>query len=679
MTTTFRSLDSYLTHSAQSSTDSKFMPAHSNGAPSLDPEGFRTLFEYHPDAQMLWDPVADRIIEANGRACSLLGRDRSALLQLPVSQLHRGERGALVVFTEAVLERGEAWTNSLSCERPDGSRIPVEYNARRMPAADGDQLLIAARDLTTVRRRELHSDADAYVRGGLSEWRRVERLFADIESDNQLILRAAGEGIYGIDANGQTTFVNPAAEGMLGFRADELVGRGMHATIHHSHEDGGDYPVGDCPIYGAFREGAVQHRDDEVFWRKDGSSFPVEYTSTPIVDRGRLVGAVIVFRDISDRRDAEERLRNAMAELEQLKHRLELENDYLQEVLKEETNYREIVGRSRAVREVVRKIELVAPTDAPVLISGASGTGKELIARAIHGASRRGDRPLIRVNCAAVPADLFESEFFGHVRGAFTGAVADRVGRFELADQGTLFLDEIGEIPLELQGKLLRVLQEGQFERVGDTRTRDVDVRVVAATNRRLEHEIAAGRFREDLFYRLNVFPIESVPLRDRPEDIPLLASHFLAKLGRRHGRDGLQLSRADTERLQAYHWPGNVRELENLIERALIVSTGSRLVIDIPGGAVSQETLTASTPTIAADASSGDPRPSPPSNEQERRQQERAMIIAALAASGGKVFGKDGAAERLGLKPTTLASRMKRYGIDKSDVRPASVEPSTE
>lgn len=639
-------------------------------APALSPEGFRALFELHPDAQLLWDPLADRMVEVNAQACVLLKRSRAELLALAPSALHSGERGALVVFTEAVLERGECWTDSLSGELPDGARLALEYNARRVVldgvAADRALMLVTARDLTIVRRRELHADAGAYLRSGLSEWRRVERLFADIESDNQLILRAAGEGIYGVDGNGITTFVNPAAARMLGYTAEELVGHGMHATIHHSHADGTCYAAEQCPIYGAFREGAVHRRDDEVFWRRDGSSFPVEYTSTPVVDRGRIIGAVIVFRDISDRRDAEARLRTAMAELEQLKHRLELENDYLQQELKEETNYREIVGRSRAVQEVVRKIELVAPTQAPVLITGESGTGKELIARAIHGAGSRGDRPLIRVNCAAVPADLFESEFFGHVRGAFTGAVADRVGRFELADQGTLFLDEIGEIPLELQGKLLRVLQEGQFERVGDTRTRSVDVRVVAATNRRLDQEVAAGRFREDLFYRLNVFPIESVPLRERPEDIPLLAAHFLGKISRRHGRDGLQLSRADVERLQAYHWPGNVRELENLIERALIVSTGNRLVIDLPTGAATPERPP---PQLIP----GSTAVGPPSTEAERRAQERAMIIAALEASGGKVFGAGGAAERLGLKPTTLASRIKRLGIEKPPKRSAT------
>jgi PAS domain S-box-containing protein len=634
---------------------------HPPGAPVLEPEDFRRLFEQHPDALLVWDPFEDRVLEVNGQACALLGRERTSLLETAPSALHKGERGALVVFTQTVLERGEAWTRARSCCRPDGTRVAVEYSARRIVEYGGARILVSARDLSAVHRRQNRHDADAYLSRGLAEWRRTERLFAAIETENRLILRAAGEGIYGVDAEGMTTFVNPAAERMLGFDAAELVGHPMHQSIHHTRPDGSGYPSEDCPIYAAFREGAIQRRSDEVFWRKDGSSFPVEYTSTPILDRGRLIGAVIVFRDISDRRDAEERLRSALAELTELKRRLELENDYLQEELKEETNYREIVGRSDAVRAVVRKIELVAPTDAPVLITGESGTGKELIAHAIHGASRRGDRPLIRVNCAAVPSDLFESEFFGHVKGAFTGAIADRVGRFELADRGTLFLDEIGEIPLELQGKLLRVLQEGQFERVGDTRTRSVDVRVVAATNRRLDAEVAAGRFREDLYYRLNVFPIESVPLRQRVQDVPLLAAHFLAKVGRRHGRTELVLSRGDVERLQAYHWPGNVRELENLIERAVIVSNGGRLMIDLPGGGRPLSHL-----SRAGAPQAGIPREAAPANETERRLQERAMIESALAACDGKVFGPSGAAERLGLRPTTLASRIKRLGIEK-------------
>jgi transcriptional regulator with GAF, ATPase, and Fis domain len=219
----------------------------------------------------------------------------------------------------------------------------------------------------------------------------------------------------------------------------------------------------------------------------------------------------------------------ALAEVDQLRERLEQENAYLQEEIRTETNPRGIIGRTAAVQKTLRQVGLVAPTDATVMITGESGTGKELIARAIHEASSRSDRPLIRVNCAAIPRELFESEFFGHVRGAFTGALRDRIGRFELADGGTLFLDEVGEIPLELQGKLLRVLQEGHFERVGEERTRAVNVRVIAATNRELKQEVKQGRFREDLYFRLNVFPVETVPLRDRREDVPLLAQHFLA------------------------------------------------------------------------------------------------------------------------------------------------------
>ena len=255
--------------------------------------------------------------------------------------------------------------------------------------------------------------------------------------------------------------------------------------------------------------------DHEVFWRSDGTSFPVAYTSTPIRDRGRLLGAVIVFRDISQRREDEARLKSALAEVDSLRERLELENAYLKEEIRAERHHQGIIGHSPAIAATLRQVDLVAGTDATVLITGESGTGKELIARAIHEASRRSDRPMIRVNCAAIPHALFESEFFGHAKGSFTGALRDRVGRFELADGGTLFLDEVGEIPLELQGKLLRVLQERSFERIGEARTRAVDVRVVAATNRDLRAEVRAGRFREDLYFRLNVFPIEARPLRE--------------------------------------------------------------------------------------------------------------------------------------------------------------------
>ena len=630
---------------------------------SKAPSQWKQLFLEHPEALLLWDPFNDHILAANAKACELAGVGKDGLQGTPISRLHAGELGALIVFTESVLARGEAWTNRLSWQLSDDDRRAVEYNARRIERNGETQLLVCARDLETVSSRNLHADADTYLRRGFSEWRRVEEIFAEIESDNRLILHAAGEGIYGVDAQGATTFVNPAAERMLGYHAQELIGRDMHPIIHHSHQDGSGYHNDDCPIYKAFREGAVQRRDTEVFWRKDGRAFPVEYTSTPIVDHGRLIGAVIVFRDISDRRDAERQLHSALEELGQLKHRLELENDFLQQELQAESGYREIVGRSRPMQRVIQQIELVAPTNAPVLITGESGTGKELIARALHATGERSDRPFVRVNCAAIPADLFESEFFGHVRGAFTGALNGRIGRFELAHEGTLFLDEISEIPLALQGKLLRVLQEGQFERVGDTQTRDVDVRIIAATNRQLQRDVAAGAFREDLYYRLNVFPIESVPLRDRREDIPLLAAHFLEKLGRQHGRQTLQLRQSDAERLKGYDWPGNVRELENLIERAIIVSQGERLMIDLPAmvyatGTSRQQSEVPQQAPASINA---------PNNEAELIALECQMIEKALTRCRGKVSGPGGAAEALGLKPTTLESRIRKHAIDKA------------
>lgn len=430
-----------------------------------------------------------------------------------------------------------------------------------------------------------------------------------------------------------------------------MIGKNIHRIHHHTHADGSHYPVEDCPIYKAVHDGLVHEGRQEVFWRRDGSSFAVEFTSTPVISDSRIVGAVVVFRDITERRTTELQLQNALAELQALKQRLEEQNAYLQEEIHIEHNYRDIVGQSEPILKIVRQIDVVGPTDANVLIHGDSGTGKELIARAIHQASKRREQPLIRVNCAAIPAELFESEFFGHLRGAFTGAVRDRIGRFELANGGTLFLDEIGEIPLELQSKLLRVLQEGQFERVGEERTRSVDVRIIAATNRDLRAEVQSKRFREDLFFRLNVFPVHSPSLRERRSDIPLLASHFLKLIGARLNMPGHRLSKGDMARLQAYDWPGNIRELQNVIERALITATGAELNIDLPNAAASSQVDVVEVNSRIM-------------TEQELRTLERDNLCAAMSACGGKLFGKDGAAELLGIKPTTLASRLKKLGI---------------
>jgi len=342
--------------------------------------------------------------------------------------------------------------------------------------------------------------------------------------------------------------------------------------------------------------------------------------------------------------------------IEQEKIQLEAQNAYLWEEIRSELNFGDIIGESPGVRKVRQQIQLVAPTDAAVLITGESGTGKELVARAIHENSLRKERPLIKVNCGAIPENLFESEFFGHARGAFTGALKDKSGRFELADGGTLFLDEIGDLPLAMQAKLLRVLQEHEIERVGETRLRKVNVRIIAATNRDLKGEVEAGRFRQDLFYRLSVFPIEVPPLRQRRDDIPQLALHFVRVTAKKMNRPPLRLTKAHAEQLAVHDWPGNIRELQNAVERAVILAHGGPLRFELPTTHVGS-----SAPVNAPPADS----PMILTREQWKHR-ESESISRALKQSGGKVFGPGGAAELLGMRPTTLMSRIKALGLNR-------------
>ncbi|WP_146565554.1 sigma-54-dependent Fis family transcriptional regulator [Posidoniimonas corsicana] len=392
----------------------------------------------------------------------------------------------------------------------------------------------------------------------------------------------------------------------------------------------------------------------------------IGFAGQPLSHHGMVLGVLGVFsrvrisdecldwmRMIADHAAASIAHSHAWDELQLLRRRLEEENEYLQQEVTVEQGFGEMLGTSPALRNVGRQIELVAKTDSTVLILGESGAGKELVARELHRHSARAGRPLIKVNCAAVPRELFESEFFGHAKGAFTGALRDRVGRFELADGGTLFLDEVGEVPIDLQSKLLRVLQEGEIERVGEEQTRRVDVRVIAATNRDLRDESRRGRFREDLFYRLSVFPIELPPLRDRREDIPLLAEHFLAASARRIGVAAPRLTKALARQLAQYDWPGNIRELQHVIERAVILCQGGPLRVSLgePSGA------NASPPVAAAPEVLTD---------QQFREMEKQNLQRALAATRGKVYGPGGAAELLGVRPTTLNSRLAAMGVKK-------------
>ena len=371
---------------------------------------------------------------------------------------------------------------------------------------------------------------------------------------------------------------------------------------------------------------------------------------------GEVRRMLVASKDVTERNRAERALRDALAENARLQKELERERDYLREEVNVAMNFGRIIGKSASLRQMLMQIEAVANTPANVLILGESGVGKELVARDIHGRSDRADSALVKVNCASVPKELFESEFFGHVKGAFTGAHRDRIGRFQLADGGTIFLDEVGEIPLELQGKLLRVLQESEFEKVGDDRTRSVDVRVIAATNRNLDKLVMDGEFREDLFYRLSVFPIEVPPLRDRRGDLVPLAQHFLEQTAAEFGRDPYRLTRAQAEAIEAYDWPGNVRELKNVIERAVILSKGNVLRLDL---SLPQGRVDSTMPSAAPHA-----EPQGVLTEKQMRELQKQNLLAALKQTDWRVSGKQGAAALLGVKPTTLADRIKSFGI---------------
>ena len=456
-----------------------------------------------------------------------------------------------------------------------------------------------------------------------------------------------------LDTDGRYLFNTPSGIRDPGVR-EWMLGKTNHEWVR---ERGHPIEIADK------RQAAVDHcvtqkesvTFEEIWTDKQGRRLYYVRTFSPVEDEAGAVTHVLGYgQQITQLKKAEEELRTALAEVEALKDRLHHENQYLREELQAEYNFEEMVGESAAMANVRAAIETVAPTDANVVISGETGTGKEVVTRAIHALSSRRDQPLIKVNCASIPRELFESEFFGHVKGAFTGAIKDRVGRFQLADEGTLFLDEIGEIPLEIQGKLLRVLQEGEFERVGEAKTRRADVRIIAATNRNLKEEVEGGRFRQDLYYRLNVFPIEVPPLRHRGEDTALLATHYLGRAVRKLSRGPRSLTPTEASQLLSYDWPGNVRELQNVIERAVITNRGGPLNFDLR----SSEGSGPATSGTVTDAEVG------VVSEAEMRRRDRDNLLSALEQTDWRVYGPAGAAALLGVKATTLASRIKKLDL---------------
>ena len=591
----------------------------------------------------------DRILAANQEAEALLGDDA-----LPGSHFARfvaAGMEAFVVFITEAQYRGTAWTRQVTLQSADQTPLQCEVTGRAVYHDGQDMLLLHMLDLETLEQHAAEAEARKIYNGGLIEWHRAQSFFAELERENQLILNAAGEGIYGVNADGKTTFVNRAAQEMLGWTTQDLLGQDIHAKIHHHYLTGEQYPSHECPIYQSFRYEQVNRIENEVFWRKDGKPIRVEYVSTPIYDGLQLVGAVVIFRDITERWENERKLRVAMDEVAALRDRLEEENAYLQEAISIERAHHDIIGRSDATQEIIKQVELVGPTDTSVMIHGESGVGKSLIASAVHGESSRKRRPMIHFKAGAVSPEKIESELFGHVRGAFAGALKDRPGKLELAHGGTLFIDEVADIPIELQGHLLDALQNRVATRLGDDRNRSLDLRVIASTNRDVDREVQAGRLRQDLMLHLGVFPILCLPLRDRPEDIPVLTIHLLRIPCKRLSRKVPIVTEGAMRKLQDYHWPGNVRELANVIERGAIVSQSEKLQVEIQSQVI-QGALPTSTLLSEADV------------ENIRRTN----IIACMKRAGGKVSGNKGAAALLGIKPTTLYSRLKKLGLSEND-----------
>ena len=482
-----------------------------------------------------------------------------------------------------------------------------------------------------------------------AELQRLQAESATREREQKLrrFVDSAMDAIIELDEDLRVSRINPAAEKVFQCKATHLLGKNFsHSLVQKDSEK----------LRFLIQELNTKPSGQRSLWisggfkalRPDGSEFPAEATLSQFHIEGRVYYSLIL-RNVNERLEAEQKIRS-----------LTIEKEFLKEELHELQHFGEILGNSPALMRVILDIQQVADTEATVLISGETGTGKEVMARAIHANSRRRNHPFIKVNCAAIPATLIESEFFGHEQGAFTGATKKREGRFSLADGGTIFLDEIGELPLDLQGKLLRVLQEGEFDPVGSSHTKKVNVRVLAATNRDLQKEVQDGKFREDLFYRLNVFPIHLPPLRERGEDVVLLANTFVQHFAQRMGRTVAPLSPDALGRLIAYHWPGNVRELQNVIERAVITAQNSQLNLDRALPDV-EEKLSSSPETLTQEPSTCI------RTLQELQNMERQNILLALEQSGWKVSGEQGAAKLLGMNASTLASRMKALGITRT------------
>jgi PAS domain S-box-containing protein len=584
----------------------------------------------------------------------------------PVMATSIGEDGRYLDVNDAFLERlgyvrrdmigrrpGE-FVTAETAKRIDDELLPTLRRTGRLENKPVAFVAQSGEIVNCLTNSLVEHDADgAFVRTVAIYTERSDQAKADWKY--RQLYRSTPAMLHTVDVDGCVVTVTDHWLQKMGYARDEVVGRSI--MDFYSEADRKRFAAG--RLQDLITGGDFSNQERQMV-TKNGQV--LDLVVSAISDRdasGRVHRMLVASKDVTERKRAERKLRATLAENASLRKEIERERDYLREEVNVSMNFGRIVGKSTALKHMLSQVEAVAQTPANVLVLGESGVGKELVAHAIHARSSRAEAPLVKVNCASIPKELFESEFFGHVKGAFTGAHRDRVGRFQLADGGTIFLDEVGEIPIALQGKLLRVLQESEFEKVGDDITRSVDVRVIAATNRNIEELMVAGKFREDLFYRLSVFPIEVPPLRERPEDAIQLARHFLESICNDFGRAPFQLTRSQAEEISAYDWPGNVRELKNVIERAVILSKGNTLRLDL--------SIPEHHPDLPGSQDTNDQKVADQilTDKQVRDLQKR-NIIAALDATNWKVSGKDGTAELLGVRPTTLYDRLKAFGIKK-------------
>ena len=604
------------------------------------------------------------ILQANLSCAAMLGIERSSLIGKPFSRfVKKDDQDVFYLHQKKLFETKAKQVCELNLIRKDRTQFYAQLESIAVKDAKGSTLQtrttitdINDRKLAEEALRKAHDELERQVKertGELSktnkelkqeikERKNAEKAVRKSQERYMLAVSGSTDGIWDWDILSNTVFYSDRFKEILGYTSEEFPDTldAFRSCLH---------PEDDEAVWAAVERHLQERIPYNIEYRLKTKSGEYRWFhargQAKWDDKGNAIRMSGALQDISERREAVQNLRDAFVEIKELKNRLEAEKAYLQEEIKLEYNFENIIGNSDELRYTLYKVEQIAQTDTAVIILGETGTGKELIARAIHGSGHRKNRALVKVNCATLPLNLMESELFGYEKGAFTGAFDRRLGRFEVADGATLFLDEIGELPIELQAKLLRVIQDGEFERLGSSRTLKVDVRIIAATNRNLEEEVRNGRFRKDLWYRLNIFPITVPPLKKRMEDLPMLVKFFVDRVSRKLGKPIDTIPKSVMVALQNYHWPGNVRELENVIERAVINASGNKLrlmdTLDNP-----QKNLTTTPKTLET--------------------VERNHIVRILEETRWKVSGKNGAAEILGLNSSTLRARMRKLGIRK-------------